>query len=498
LYQKGELIEAHRLLEPTLRGPKGSAQDFSHVVEAALLLEHGRPLEALKILRPLQGKIIDPVERFLATDQLVRAALAAGLHSEALTYMVDWIEQATGRDRTRVTDAIELRLAQIPDAALERALDDLDPQTAREGYELVHRQWLFNTLSVHLARRAQGTRNAELAARVLERDPSLALDPKATELVRLATGGDPPATIAGRTLGLLLSRGDEQARRRSTQLAGGIADVLGYTGATAGGLQLVFEQDAPDAVAALTRLSAQGAALLVAGVDAGQAELAARYAELTHSPLLLINEVEGASPYVFSVGVGLEHQERMLWEALRIRGASPVRSYGTELDQCSPNRDFTATLAGLLNDGVRGVAFLGDAACAQQLLASAPAGARLEVGLGLEAAPLLDSGKLDTGSGLPLRLCAGRFPLAQQDTTWFAALGHDVASIAVDVLSTLPEVRLDEPDEVARYHERVRRALTEYQSDALWTASKARFDARGRLERELTTCQGSKQGDSSR
>jgi hypothetical protein len=322
----------------------------------------------------------------------------------------------------------------------------------------------------------------------------LALDPKATELVRLATGGDPPATIAGRTLGLLLSGADEQVRRRSTQLAGGIAEVLGYTGASAGGVQLVFEQDAPDAVAALTRLSAQGAALLVAGVDSAQAELAARYAELTRSPLLLVNEVQTSSPYVFSVGVSLEHQERLLWEALRARGSSTLRSYGAELEHCSPTRDFAATFAGLAADGVSGVAFLGDAACAERLLASAPAGSRLEFGLGLEAATL-QSEQLQSEQ---LRLCAGRFPLAQQSATWFSALGHDVASIAVDVLSSLPEVRLDEPDEVERYHERVRGALTEFQSDALWTATKTRFDAHGHLVRELSTCPAASQGDSSR
>jgi hypothetical protein len=276
--------------------------------------------------------------------------------------------------------------------------------------------------------------------------------------------------------------------------------VLGYTGASAGGLHLVFEQDSPDAVAALTRLSAQGAALLVAGVDAKQAELAARYAELTRSPLLLLSEVEGVSPYVFGVGVSLEHQERVLGEALVARGASTLRAYGAEPEQCSPNRDFTATVVGLVEEGVRGVTFLGDASCAQQLLAAAQPDSRLQFGLGLEASTLLggdesSAGQVEPSTASRLGLCAGRFPRAAQNVPWFAALGHDVASIAVDVLSTLPEVRLDEPEEVARYHERVRRALTEYESDELWTASNTRFDSRGRLQRVVSACPNSPPGE---
>src|SRR5690606_8946426 len=57
LCQNGELVEARRLIEKTKRGPLGTARDFSEVVEAALLTEHERPVEAIRILRPLQGKI---------------------------------------------------------------------------------------------------------------------------------------------------------------------------------------------------------------------------------------------------------------------------------------------------------------------------------------------------------------------------------------------------------------------------------------------------------
>src|SRR5690606_18149750 len=94
LTKKGQLVEAKRLVEQTRRGPEGTANDFGIVVEAALLIEHDRPQEALKSLRQLQGKIIDPMERFLATGQLVTATVAARLYAESLFYMLDWISQA--------------------------------------------------------------------------------------------------------------------------------------------------------------------------------------------------------------------------------------------------------------------------------------------------------------------------------------------------------------------------------------------------------------------
>jgi hypothetical protein len=508
LYQKGELVIAERWLEPNLRGPEGSSKDFSHVVEAALLTEHGRPFDAIKLLRPLQGKIIDPVERFLATEQLVKSALAANLYAEALSYMVDWIDQAPERDRAAILSSIESRITRIPEAYLERALPSLEPGAADEGPEqdarrVSLRHWLLQSITRHLAAVALRTNDVQLAARILEKNPALALDPNAGKLVQLATGGEAPATIAGRTIGLLLETNDALGRRRSSSVAAGISFALARATqtATAGAtVQLVFEQAGSDASLALSKLSAEGAALIVAGVDDPSSEAAARYAEVAHAPVLLLNASASASGFAFTLGVDVAAQQQRLSAPLVLNGER-ILSAGPLTQSCKGS-DSPFPVQEWVSNSVTGLILLTDESCARATVqASQALGYAPHFALGLDAAALEGWRNLPADT---LWLRAGHFPFASSapadvgefrtrmghDPNWYEVLGRDAAQIALEVLTPLREVRSKDPGDVATYHAQVQATLNKFASRNLWSSTDAKFDAERRLTRELSVVLG--------
>lgn len=486
------------MIEATTRGPAGTARDFSQVVEAALLVEHHQPAEAIRLLRSVQGKIIDPVERFLMTEQLVLAALAAGLHSEALSNMVDWVEQAGVRDRPAIQDAVGSSLRRIPTRYLERALETRRPQpndpdrsTNPQRYAL--KQWLFQVITERLAAIAVQGKDAALAAKVVEENPSLTLDPN-SELLRLASGGEPPATIKGRTIGLLLSTGDKDARRRSSEVAAGISATLGFDPAQSGGVQLVFAEGSTDSSDALAELSARGTALLVAGVSGPNAEVAARYAEHTRTPVLLLGRAKTSGDYVFTVGTSLEEESEVLRRSLQSLTPDALLDVGFDTADCE-GRAARNALA-WRDARVGGLVLLTSERCARTLVEhTRAAGFQPWFGLGLEAV----SARAQLHGRRTSFLEAGHYPSWSEgeetvrgfreqfdrDPTWFEALGRDVAKIAIDVLSTLPEVRLDDAERVTIYHRRVRSALTEFESRELWTSRAARFDPEQHLVRDL-------------
>lgn len=486
------------MIETTTRGPAGTARDFSQIVEAALLVEHHQPAEAIRLLRSVQGKIIDPVERFLMTEQLVLAALAAGLYSEALSNMVDWVEQAGVRDRPAIQDAVGSHLRRIPTRYLERALETRKPQpndpdrsTNPQRYAL--KQWLFQAITERLAAIVVQEKDAVLAARVVEENPALALDPN-SELLRLATGGEPPATIKGRTIGLLLSTGEKDARRRSSEVAAGISATLGFDPAKTGGVQLVFAEGSSDSSEALAELSARGTALLVAGVSGPSAEVAARYAEHTRTPVLLLGRAKTSGDYVFTVGTSLEVEADVLRQGLQSLTSDALLDVGFDAADCEARG---ARNAAVWRDArVGGLVLLTSERCARALVEhTRAAGFQPWFGLGLEAS----SARAQLHGQRLMILEAGHYPSwsdgaeavrgfrerLDRDPTWFEALGRDVAKIAIDVLSTLPEVRLDDAERVTTYHRRVRTALTEFESHELWTSKAARFDPEQHLVRDL-------------
>lgn len=504
LIQKGELVEARRQMRETKQGPRGTARDFSRVVEAALMTEHGRPEQALKILRRLQGKIIDPVERFLTTEQLVIAAQQAALYSEALSYMVDWIEQSRPRDREAIRESVRSRLRHIPARYLERATETLeptqsDPDRLKDPQRFAHKQWLFEAITERLAAIAVQDNDARLAAHVVEKNPNLTTRSDTADLLKLAAGGETPATIAGRTIGLIITTTDPIARQRAAEVASGVSSVLGYEGQTSGAVQLVLQEDSGDAEAALAELSANGAALLVAGIDEGSAERSAHFAARSGAPVLLLAGNAPMTPYAFSMGVSAQAEQAALIATLNKLGVNSMTRLDTS--NCDAESRVTSAFpaARWKDEDIEALVLLTGPRCARDVRAVTRSAAYHPwFALGLDAAAAASE---LAGERLVVAQ-AGRYPFVDSSRPevkafveefgrpprWFEALGHDVAQIALDVLSSLPEVRLQDASEVETYYASVRRALNAYESRHLWTTSAARFENQ-QLTRTLQTMQ---------
>lgn len=516
LIQKGKVIEARELIDQTHSGPVGTAHDFSVVARAALSTYHGQPQESMKLLRPLQGKIIDPVERFLATEQLVYAAMASEFYAETLVYVIDWIEQAEERDREAVRDAAESLLRRIPTRYLKEALAQLEPdetpgsahqvEKEREPQRFAHRLWLFNAVSQRLGAVALETEDVALAAQVLSKNPGIA-KAGADELVRLATGGETSTNISGSTVGLLLSTRSSSARRRSAEVAAGLAFAFQASERAPGARSfslLLAEDNGQNTERALRELSSGGAAVLVAGFDPVSSKFVANHAARVEAPLLLIEPLSNPSEFVFELGVSEDEQVATLVEALAAYGISHDATVSVGDPECAAEESVGSTrfpVSGWKKSRAQAVLLIADPGCAAAAIQeSQQGGFHPTFALTLDVASVLPT--LQKGS--PIVLNAGHFPppkasslvpksllrfVAQRrrSPTWYESLGYDAGLLIGQALSSLPNINSDQLSEVQRFHGLVRSALGTARTDGLWTSTAAGFDERRALKRELHT-----------
>lgn len=502
LVEAGELAEARELVELTRRGPVGAAADFAQVVDAALLVRHKQPHEALKLLRPLQGKLIDPVEAFLATQQLVLSAMAANLYAEALSHVVDWSLQASPTDRLRVHSDAKSLVARVPRRYLERALETERPEVGDDDAPLhaSEKQWFYDVITTQVGAIALVQRDRELARRVLAENPALETDAEGpSELLRLATGVSESAAVVEKTIGLVLNVRTAVARRRSSQLAAGLTQSLSLVDTEVkrndrGRIDVVLSDDANGLERGLAELAARGAPLLLTGATEDDATTAARFAARERIPVVLFLPPRVTTNYAFVLGIGDAEQERLAGG-----GLDPDAALATELE-CEVAAESTAAtgfpMAKWGAEGRKSLYLLGDAACAQRALSELRTSTfHPDVWFGLE------SGHLWPGESNPdfHALRAGRFPWTagaladasalalrlHHQPTWYETLGHDAALIVKYVLEGLPQVHLQDDEQVALYHARVLQRLKTFESDELWSSTMARFDDTMRLERFL-------------
>jgi hypothetical protein len=227
---------------------------------------------------------------------------------------------------------------------------------------------------------------------------------------------------------------------------------------------------------ALDELAGEGAAIVIAGLEAASAERAARWAQRHHVSVVVLAPTEpiGESSFVFSLGAPRAEVVRALVRALPglatgslapIIDASEVVGYpadvgATGLTLAPPVPcDMPAARAGDRRfptsqwdrDGTRRWLISGAAGCAPDLVAELGAAhARGTLALTLEAARLLaapqglrvltaQAGVVPTsGAGDPRAEELRRFSAALGALTWWAALGRDAATLARAAVLKLP------------------------------------------------------------
>ncbi len=142
--------KAEAVVRPLIEGPPGVPSELGALVKGAAARRLGRPREAIDLLRPLVGKMIDGFARPVVYEELCHAFLDDGRYEEGLAYAEGWLRSATGADKEAVRTAVERVIERVPDAVLLRILeaDALAPPEAR------HSPSMTMLLSIRLERRA--------------------------------------------------------------------------------------------------------------------------------------------------------------------------------------------------------------------------------------------------------------------------------------------------------------------------------------------------------
>jgi len=446
---KGDSARADQLARPIVSGPTGATRDMALVAQGASLEKAGRSREALALLKPLFGKMIDPFGRDILNEEVSLAAVSEKDFPSAVRFMRGWVTQAPEADRDDIERRVSALLDQIPAEpllALVRQVKGTDEMQST----------LLKRVGERLAGIAVSTKDVSLA-KILLAEARPVLGDKVDDVARIAAKGA-AIRLEPNTVGLLLSLRNEELQRRGLEVSNGLALALGIPGSAArlvsrddqGGDQTIDD--------ALALLNADGAAVIVAGVDTKEADKAREYAERTNVPMILLRPPstpprEGGP--VFVVGEDPTAVRGALMKALAMGGAErtavligtrddgdvPTLVQGTSLvgvTSCGASTDFLAVqkATGLVIDG--------SPRCAAESAGHAPT--NVAVALGLDA-PL----------SIPahVRATAGLFPMAaggsgtDEDVTkflalgrgapgWWAGLGHDAGKLAWAAVSQLP------------------------------------------------------------
>ena len=506
---EGFFAQAEVLAEVAqVRATAGTTSDVARTIQGAALRRRGKPEDALRVLTPLVSKLIDGWARALLNEEIVQSALAAKQWQLALHLMAVWLREASPEERDGVKNRIAQNLTAMPAKELLIMLDRargieiaLLAEEEREMRKLVAQQ---------LATFARETRDVELAQHLLASSGPL-LGDQGDAVARLATGVT-KARVEARTVGLLLSLRTEESRRRGAEVTDGIAHGLGLPGPLVGAsamgrdraARLVSRDDhgaAERVDDALAALSADGAAIVIAGVDGEEAAAAARFAEQNQIPVLLLRpagkgEMPATSRFTFLLGDDPAAVEDALAAALIARGATPVaivaedpRRHGalpvgvTAMRACS---EATSPWKPL---GVGGIVL--GAACAREAIAAA-ASTKIVFGAGLELGDtVLPAGSLVAEAGIfpidPAHLSPAVLPWVKDHAgppSWWAGLGHDAAVLARAGVQALPERGTEDPKEVAERRSLAAQALAAAQAD-LWTTGARGFGGARVLPRSV-------------
>jgi hypothetical protein len=504
---RGSLQEA-RVLIAQVRVSVGAVHDFSRVAEAYALLRESKPDAAWSVLEPLAGKIVDGDERLLFSELRVRAASSARRYTDAVRAADELLSEAPSDGRSALEELVREQFQSAGKADLVEALASLERTKGEEMQGTPAREWLRKLLRERLVTIAVREKDAALARSLLDTAPAaLRVGATGSALVGIAGGVQSRPLISGRAIGVALSLGNAEVRRRSASFAAGLTRGLRAAPgapATPDAVQLITQDDGGNSTGtleSLRELAAEGAAILVAGLDGASADVAVHFAEENAIPILLVQPPEtwaGPLSSAFVLGESSSREQAAIDAELSRRGLLRIARVGRMGDPC----DGVAETAGgprfavqqWRRNHVSAVLVLGSAACASEVARDLHriAGFAPELALGLEAAEFVYE------SDAPARrfaLGAGSFPSqaragsagnpALPALDWYEALGHDAALLAKAALEGFPDGRVDEERAVHDLHARAQRALANAEA-ALWTSEARGFSKGQTLSRALT------------
>jgi hypothetical protein len=520
--------------------PEGSTQNLVTIADARLLRHDQRPDAALELLRPMVGKVVDPIARVLFLEEIALDAVAARRDYEALAYLDAWLRGVGEDKREAVRASVEKWIAALPARVLEDTYRAMRQSRGESGYGGEMERLVGERLAAIAVQRG----DSRLARWLLDPDAGTFVGGDAgSEVAELATSLRGLDSVSGRTLGVLLPASSPALRDLAAGTMRGLAwalDLPRIDPYAADGVRLVTQDDGGDAANAdrgLEELVGEGAAVLVAGFEPVSAARAIAWGARRHiavvtiaNPLGLATSPKELGPFGFTTG---ETRARELQSLVNAMTAAHLDRLGlvaraSSIDEplfaevaaghaqnpvgtcgLTPARagDPTLPFAVWARGGVKGVLAM---ACARQAMEEAEdVAASWTFGLPLDSATArLDPGpragrihRLALGAGdLPV-LAHVADPLADlaqvSDAdlrayiaraavrpSWSLALGRDAGRLARIALATLPLDTSTDKAEVEHRRLAARDALAAAHLH-LWTSEHEGFDSAHVLPRTL-------------
>ena len=495
--QRAELASARKLAKPALAGPAGATHDLGQLLMGAIDRRAGQHRLALQLLAPLQHKMLDAFATNLLNEELVAAALGARRYAAALGFMEVWRREGGAGYQAQIDARIAALLATLPRDALWAELE-----RRRQRGVIEQGIAMATAIARRLAQHAVESKDAALAKLLLTNYAAL-LGPSAVEVARLAAARN-RGRVAARTVGLLLSLQTRWQRRRSADVAAGMAFGLGLPGSGALLVSATVADEPRATDAALERLAAQGASVVVGGVDRAAAGALAEAAQRAALPVLLLTPPPRTatpfySPFVFLLGAPAADATAPLLRSLAAAGRTHTGAIGDDVPPADTSVfdtfyhcDNLPDVATLRGAGLDSLLLLDGSFCfrnSQKLAQSA--GLPLASGLGVAPVPLLPDG--------PPHLAAGVFPLdpahpdprlrgwrkgGHMPPSWWTALGRDGAVLAWQAVKDLTTPSSDrEQVASARLQVTSRLAAARHR---LWTSQTRGFNSQQRISRPAT------------
>ncbi len=443
--EKGDKARAQSIARELDSGPEGSSRDAGAVVRAALERRAGHFDEALKALVPLFNKIIDPPTRYLLNGELVRAAIGAKRSDLAATFLRAYLTQSSPALRPGAErETVELVREVSGDALLALLVEETELDQPD--------RWFLDLMVKQMTKIVLEKQDPKLARTLLTAAAAL-LREDADAVARVAARGA-EVRLERNTVGLVMPLRSDEHRRRGVEVAAGLAFALGIPGSKT---KLLVRDDQGDVGAideTLALLNADGAAVIVAGFDTREADVALSYAERTNVPLVLLRPpsraVKPEGP-VFVLGESTGDVHAALLRALSQKGEKRVALLVG--DQAAASKDVDpavvavqpcgASLDFVRNANAGALVLDGDPACSKTALGALDG--KTELAFGFDArVPQRDTG---------LFASAGQFPLTGRSTdsgllayrkldrgepSWWTALGHDAGMLVEDAIVGLP------------------------------------------------------------
>ncbi|MRG94718.1 hypothetical protein [Polyangium spumosum] len=465
----------------------GTTAELARMIQGAALRRSGKAEAALGKLLPLLGKLLDPHARTFLNEETTASAIGAKHHGQAIELMLVWLHEASFEERSEVRAKLAELVASIPPDALTPILEERRKKYPEPQSEELEVQ---KALVARLSDAAISAHDQKLAGRLLGSAMPL-LGTGADEIAELAQGAG-GARVEAPTLGLVLPTRSLEARRRGTQVVSGVMFGLGLPGSKA---RLVTRDDLGRDTGiedALEGLGADGAAIVIAGVDREEATIAAKFAARESIPVLLLHPPApdvADSPFVFVIGEEPERVRKALVGVLPSKGQTVWIGDKGSVDMAQEEA-FECTRLPPSWRGIGGAAVYGSCV-SDVLLATAGTSVKVAVGLDLGGVSLPQGTLAATAGAYPIdpkapspSSIAEWMRLHPDPPSLWAGLGRDAAVLAWVGVEGLPTQGTRDPKEVKSRREQAAAALAAATRE-LWTTEAKGFGGERRMPRGI-------------